>query len=312
MRLIYHAGALGDFITTLPAITWWARRAGETEPTVLLSRGPHARLAVAAGLVDKAWDVDDQRSARLFSGEIQSQEISAALLFATPESPLVVTLQAGGCRSITRQDPFPSHPVSKMDYHLGLFEDAPRAEDLLEPLRRFARRQASLLSWTTFSAQGGLLLHPGSGGRSKIWPLERFVAVAEYFRHRGREIAWILGPAEEGWELPAGSPAYRNLPLERLCGLYAQARGYLGNDSGATHLAVACGCPGVVLFGPSDPRIWAPRGAPVRVVTSPAGDSIAGITADQVIDAIRDLSLQLQGDRRPSLFSDADPVNLEN
>lgn len=312
MRLIYHAGALGDFITTLPAITWWARRTGETEPTVLLSRAPHARLAVAAGLVDKAWDVDGQRSARLFSGEIQSQEISAALLFATPESPLVVTLQAGGCRSIIRQDPFPSHPVSKIDYHLGLFEDAPRAEDLLEPLRRFARRQASLLSSPTSSVPDGLVVHPGSGGRSKIWPLERFVAVAEYFRRRGRPVAWILGPAEEGWELPADWPTYRNLPLDRLCGLFAQAWIYLGNDSGATHLAAACGCPNVVLFGPSDPRIWAPRGAPGRVVTPSAGGSIAGITTEQVVDAIRDLSLQLQDDRRPSLFSDADAVNLES
>jgi len=42
---------------------------------------------------------------------------------------------------------------------------------------------------------------------------------------------------------------------------------YLGNDSGITHLAAAVGVPTVALFGPSDPRQWAPRGRRVTVIS---------------------------------------------
>jgi ADP-heptose:LPS heptosyltransferase len=45
----------------------------------------------------------------------------------------------------------------------------------------------------------------------------------------------------------------------------ASARLYIGNDSGITHLAAAVGTPVLALFGPTDPDVWAPRGANVRV-----------------------------------------------
>jgi ADP-heptose:LPS heptosyltransferase len=40
---------------------------------------------------------------------------------------------------------------------------------------------------------------------------------------------------------------------------------YVGNDSGITHLAAAVGTPVLALFGPTDPTVWAPRGANVTV-----------------------------------------------
>ncbi|HNT87980.1 MAG TPA: glycosyltransferase family 9 protein, partial [Candidatus Hydrogenedentes bacterium] len=54
-----------------------------------------------------------------------------------------------------------------------------------------------------------------------------------------------------------------------IAGILAGARLYIGNDSGITHLAAAVGCPTVAVFGPTDPTVWAPRGARVHVV---AGD----------------------------------------
>jgi len=47
----------------------------------------------------------------------------------------------------------------------------------------------------------------------------------------------------------------------------ARARMYVGNDSGITHLAAAVGTPTLAIFRASDPAVWAPRGAHVRVVT---------------------------------------------
>jgi ADP-heptose:LPS heptosyltransferase len=42
----------------------------------------------------------------------------------------------------------------------------------------------------------------------------------------------------------------------------------VGNDSGITHMAAALGVPTVAIFGPSDPRVWSPRGKRVTVVRS--------------------------------------------
>lgn len=60
-------------------------------------------------------------------------------------------------------------------------------------------------------------------------------------------------------------------------------RGYVGNDSGITHLAAYLGCPTVALFGPTDPHVWGPVGLRVRVLRkTPFGD----ITPEEVHTSI--------------------------
>ena len=59
-------------------------------------------------------------------------------------------------------------------------------------------------------------------------------------------------------------------PLARVAGVLSRCRLYIGNDSGLTHLAAAVGEPEVLaLFGPTDPRVWAPLGPRVRTLTGP-------------------------------------------
>ncbi|MGD8878557.1 MAG: glycosyltransferase family 9 protein, partial [Syntrophobacterales bacterium] len=57
-----------------------------------------------------------------------------------------------------------------------------------------------------------------------------------------------------------------NWQLGKLAALMHQADLYLGNDSGITHLAAACGIPTIALFGPTDPQIWGPRGPQVSII----------------------------------------------
>ena len=35
---------------------------------------------------------------------------------------------------------------------------------------------------------------------------------------------------------------------------------FIGNDSGISHMASALGIPTIAIFGPTDPRVWSPRG----------------------------------------------------
>ncbi len=116
-------------------------------------------------------------------------------------------------------------------------------------------------------------IHPGSGSAAKNWPAQRFAAVASHLLHRGWRILLIRGPADD---LAAGEVQQAlhdqeyvlldNLPLHLLAAILALCRTYVGNDSGISHLAAAVGVPTVVVFGPTDPQVWAPRGVHVRLV----------------------------------------------
>ena len=58
-------------------------------------------------------------------------------------------------------------------------------------------------------------------------------------------------------------------PLTVLSALLSNCRLFIGHDSGISHLAGASGTGSVLLFGPTDPEVWAPRNPQVKVIVSP-------------------------------------------
>ena len=61
------------------------------------------------------------------------------------------------------------------------------------------------------------------------------------------------------------------LPLPQLAALLEQST-LIGHDSGISHLAAAAGARCLILFGPTDPEVWAPQNKDVRVLLAPNGD----------------------------------------
>ncbi len=108
--------------------------------------------------------------------------------------------------------------------------------------------------------QNFAVIHPFSGGARKNWPIAKFRALASQLE-RVMPVHWCAG--EDDPPLPE---AVRIDDLYELACWLAQARLFIGNDSGITHLAAAVGTPVLAIFGPTDPEIWAPRGNHVRVV----------------------------------------------
>jgi len=114
-------------------------------------------------------------------------------------------------------------------------------------------------------------VHPGSGGRRKCWPARRF---AELAGRLDAPVLLIEGPADADacreffQTVPPSCPVLRgtDLPLPRLAAFLMESRGYIGNDSGVSHLAAALGAPTVAVFGPTDPAVWAPLGPRVAAV----------------------------------------------
>jgi ADP-heptose:LPS heptosyltransferase len=103
------------------------------------------------------------------------------------------------------------------------------------------------------------VIHPFSGSPRKNWPLEKFRRMAQGLE-RTMAVRWCAGREDP----PIEGAVFIDDLYELACWL-AKARLYIGNDSGITHLAAAVGTPVLALFGPTDPAVWAARGAYVRV-----------------------------------------------
>ena len=92
------------------------------------------------------------------------------------------------------------------------------------------------------------------------------------------------------------------LPLPILAAIIKRSDLFVGNDSGITHLAAAIGTPTISIFGPTDPRMWGPRGEQVKILykKSPCSPCsfdmrrncfsqicLEGVTVEDVICGIR-------------------------
>lgn len=109
-----------------------------------------------------------------------------------------------------------------------------------------------------------VLLFPGAGHRLKHWPRVKFLELARKLAALGLSPALVRGPAEleRGFD-PGGFPVLDPPDLPALQAALLAARLAVGNDCGPLHLAGMLGLPGVVLFGPTAARQWAPPGLTV-------------------------------------------------
>jgi heptosyltransferase-2 len=118
-------------------------------------------------------------------------------------------------------------------------------------------------------------VHLGAAhGSAKIWDPGRVVELCRLLRARGTTALLLGAPSdvpfveEVGRAARVPSLAGRDGP-ELLPALLAELNALVSGDTGVAHLAAALGTPVVVLFGPTDPRLTAPRG-PVAVVRGDA------------------------------------------
>jgi len=103
-----------------------------------------------------------------------------------------------------------------------------------------------------------VILAPGAASASKVWP--HLGALAQALERAGVPFVWAPGRDEAPIQRQRG----RVLPvldLVDLVALAAEARAWVGNDTGTSHLARAAGCALFSWFGPTDPAVWAPPGA---------------------------------------------------
>lgn len=129
---------------------------------------------------------------------------------------------------------------------------------------------------------GSVVIHPGSGSREKCWPMESFLELARKFQAAGRTCKFIVGEVElDRWpsadlrRLESVAPVFHPATYVDLYAEIASAETFVGNDSGPAHLAGILGVQTIALFGPSDPTVWHPLGPHVNVLHRPILNEIS-------------------------------------
>jgi ADP-heptose:LPS heptosyltransferase len=269
MLLIIHQGALGDFILTFPAITRLKRYYKRID---VLCQSGLGKLAKALGLVENHYSSEAAYIASLFTERIDPQvkawliSYTKIILFAL-SSQLEQSVNKISVYPCCRIAPKP--PVEEIGHtakfildnlvRCGLIKQADTNLDDIWYPGDSGRQQKSDKIW----------LHPGAGSIRKRWALSNFLDVEAALKKHGLKPQFILGPAEEDLadELQRlGRSVHLVDDLVDLLVLLKSAGGYIGNDSGPSHLAAFLGLPSAVIFGPADPERWTPVGRSVVIV----------------------------------------------
>jgi len=281
--LILRGGALGDFLVTLPALR------------LLRERWPQARLELAGNVTAAALGVADG----LLDAAHSQHEARWAGLYRPGPLPAQF---AEWLRGFDLVISFWPDPAGELRGHFPVFsgqvfltagalpEQAPAAAHYCEALHSLGLATTNYFHRLRVDGMGarkpGLVaIHPGSGSSKKNWPVDRWEEICRQLAGRtGTELLIVSGEAEPAGALASHGRQARCLPLPELARELSSCSLFLGHDSGVSHLAAAVGVPSVLLFGPTDPRVWAPP-AP-GVVALCRGTELDAISIADVLAAI--------------------------
>lgn len=294
---VIRGGALGDFVLGLPALAA-LRAAAPNARLVLVGPLPTAGLALEQRYVDALYGIDDPRLTPLFDASTRDRDLAsvpadlagadlAVVWLRDPEGAVAAGLRRLGAQRVLTA---PSLPPPGSDQHvadytlstlapLGITPRSLSAAQRAPRIAASASARSRALTWLEGAGlqpgQPFIAAHPGSGSPRKNWPSEHMAALLAHASSRwGLPTVLVVGPADDA---PAakvlrvlsarGQPepvVAREMDLAQLAALLQRSAVYAGNDSGVTHLAAAVGAAVIAIFGHTDPRQWAPRGADSR------------------------------------------------
>ncbi|MBE2204261.1 MAG: glycosyltransferase family 9 protein [Chthoniobacterales bacterium] len=284
--LIIRGGAIGDFLLTLPALRLLREGFPDCRMEIVgyrhicaIAEGRYYADAVRsmeyaplAGFFNPRSELDPELSAYFASfGQVISY------LF-DPDGYFAGNLRRCGVKNLICGDPRITgarpavHQLADPLESLALFlEDSsaeifPNAKDVAEADCLLAGFRKPLVA-----------VHPGSGSSKKNWPLPAWRELLSHLCEAGVSVLVVSGESdvERVAELRRAFGArlhwLEHLSLPVLGAVLQRCAYFIGHDSGISHLAAAAGTPGLLLFGPTDPGVWAPTNPDVNVLCAPGG-----------------------------------------
>lgn len=278
--LIFHLGALGDFVLTWPL----AMALGRLHPQSRIFYVTHGSKGELAGKLLGVEAMDIEKGWHHLFGDAGALPAEAAEMLRSAHSVYSFIAEEGSewARNVRRVAPeaevccLSPRPAAGalghvMEHLVGQLESRRAlAEAVRQMLKSVADRGVGKVA---ASENGAVLIHPGSGAVEKCWPAERFLELGEALTAKGIAVRYVLGEVEQerwGSELierfkAAGETVFPRSYIE-LYEALKDAGLFVGNDSGPGHLAAMLGVRTVLLFGPTDPGVWRPLGPRVGMM----------------------------------------------
>ncbi|MBN2018756.1 MAG: glycosyltransferase family 9 protein [Sedimentisphaerales bacterium] len=315
--VILQPGSLGDCILTLPL----AELMKETVcpgGVDIIGRTEYTGFLPGRSCVDGVRAMDSMGLHRLFVGE---KDFALAdgdpLITAFAEYPWIVTFLGEPDGDFERNLIFTAHcshgaevitlamkPAVNCNKHIGDFYreqfikesglaeeklNSPIGMPMIRPTDADMKKGKQILAEAgVTAARKPIVIQPGSGGAEKCWNIDNFVSIAETLAKEGIETVFILGPAElERFgtsvksKMGTAGKTLANLSLTEALAVLSNAAGYIGNDSGITHLSAALGIKTVAVFGPTDPAVYGPIGPAITALQSSERD-FAGTISEEL------------------------------
>jgi len=266
--LIIRWGTLGDLVLTFPVLYTLKQEGFEVN---LFTRSNFLNLSLEIGLIDGGEALDSTKLLPLFSGTplpsnlrkfITSHDfvVSYASSWEKINCILYALLKERLLISPIDRDALSQHIT----------------ELLFEPIKKLGIKKVIPFPGMWKESGNTILIHPGSGGKWKRWPMEKFQSLIDFlyasfnqeWKSSPLPVKIILGEAEEKeihhWKKISDVVFSPSLPL--LKDILLQAKIFIGNDSGVTHLSAFLGVPTLAIFGPTSPSVWGPRGKRVKII----------------------------------------------
>jgi heptosyltransferase-3 len=302
--LILQPGAIGDCILTLP-LAEYMKKALHLGGIDILGHTEYIGFLPGRSCIDGVRSMDSVELRRLFAEtrtfELTDRDplISAfreyawiATFMGGPnsnfEQNLIYTANCSHSAEVITLSMKPPKGFSEhlSDFYIRQFIDQSGYSLQPQPIRTGDRlikaTEADIKTGKELLRETGLgfgeklmVIQPGSGGTQKCWHLDNFLAVARELDSRGIEIIFLLGPAEQerfGDEkikkINSLARCLTDLSLTQVLGLLGCVDGFIGNDSGITHLAAAMGVKTYSIYGPTNPAVYKSIGPAVTVFAS--------------------------------------------
>ena len=284
--LVIRGGAIGDFILTLPALK--ALRDANPEAHIEILGYKHiAALAENRFYANAVRSIEYGPLARFFA---RNADLAPEMKDYFAKFNLVISylydpdeIFAGNLRRCG---------VAQLIQGTGKIDCSEHAtRQLARPIEKLGLSVSDLAAKVFPSSQdrqfakeflAGLSLpvvatHPGSGSAKKNWPLENWQELGNDLLSQ-IPLVVVSGEADEaqmaqlraGWKMRDVRFAH-NLGLPHLAAIL-EGSIFVGHDSGISHLAAAAGAECILLFGLTDPAIWAPLNENARVIRAPNND----------------------------------------
>ncbi|EEF60448.1 glycosyltransferase family 9 protein [Pedosphaera parvula] len=298
--LVIRGGAIGDFILTLPVLAALKQQFPAVHLEVL-GYPNVAQLATYGNLVANVKAIEGRDLASFFArdgvlpteliGYFGQFDIIISYLYDPDQIFETNVGRCSGAQFIAG----PHRPDETQSLHA--------TEVFLKPLERLAifeadtvpRLEVSKAFETSTTTGRWLALHPGSGSDRKNWPEWKWVELIHHLVKSTHLNLMIVGGEAERERLPRLAqpvPATRlkllqSVALPELAQWLASASGFVGHDSGISHLAAAVGVPSVILWGDTAEAVWSPRSKQITILRDQHG--LKGLSLEVVINQVEQL-----------------------